>query len=639
MVPFRLIFLLLIVSVSASAQQYQLNGNAVANSCNCYTLTTEAEFQSGSAWNKTLFDLNNPFDFRFSVNLGCKDADGADGIVFMLQQASTSLGASGGGMGFDGVAPSIGILLDTWQNAESNDPPYDHISIQANGVLAHGSDLAGPVPASATSDNIEDCAWHIFRITWDPATQWLRAYFDGSLRVEAQVDLIANIFNNNPNVYWGFTAATGGSNNRQQFCTALSPLFNTNLTANTGCDGQVVTFNNVSEAFAPILAYHWDFGDGTTSALQNPPPKMYDAPGNYTVKLALKGFDGCDSDTLRTIVSIGDYPTADFEIYDTCSGFVPRIVEKSSVQVGAITQWNWRLNGNIISNSQIPQLQNLAPGTYQLDLDVVSSHGCASAQVSKSFTVHGSPQIEAAVQQGCVNEPVSHTGIQIDNASTINSWNWTLGDGTGATGQNVDHIYTQAGPKTINLVAVADNGCESNTATLSFQVAEAVAFAGNDTVFVKDEPFQLHGTGGSSYNWSPPIGLSDPNVPNPIGVLQDDITYTLTVTTPEGCTDTDEIRITIFKGSNVYVPTGFTPNGDGLNDTFQPYLLGIRSLDYFKVFNRWGQEVFSTKTIGPGWNGRINGALQPSGVYVWQLQATDYVGKVYRMSGSVTMVY
>ena len=625
-------------AICGSAQQYQLNGNAVANSCNCYTLTNEANTQSGSAWNRTLFDLTNSFDFRFSVNLGCKDETGADGIVFMLQQMSTSLGASGGGMGFEGVSPSVGILLDTWQNLENNDPAYDHISIQANGVLTHGTDLAGPVPASAISDNIEDCAWHIFRITWDPATQWLRAYFDGSLRVEKQIDLVTTIFNNNPQVYWGFTAATGGSNNRQQFCTALAPIFGTNFINNAGCEGTPVTFTNKSEAFAPIAAYHWSFGDGTSSTLQNPPPKLYAAPGNYTVKLALKGFDGCDSDTLRTVISVGDYPVANFQIYDTCSGKIPRIEDLSSVTIGGITQWQWWLNGSPVSQAQVPQLKDLLPGNYRLELEVMSANGCRSSRVYRDFTILPTPEINASVADGCVGLPISHTGVQLDNATQIAEWLWTRGDGSSSSQKQFSYAYPATGNLEAGLVAVADNGCISNTVVVPFRIARATAFAGNDTVFIKDEPFQLQGSGGSSYSWSPATGLSNTAIANPIGLLQDDIVYTLTVTTPEGCTDTDDIRITVFKESRVYVPSGFTPNRDGRNDSFQPHLIGIRNLGYFKVYNRWGQEVFSTQTIGAGWDGRINGLNQPSGVYVWRLQATDYVGKVYEMKGSVTLI-
>ena len=109
------------------------------------------------------------------------------------------------------LVPSIGISLDTYQNLPHNDPAYDHISIQANGNIVHGSDLAGPIPASSISDNIEDCSWHVLRIKWDPVTYTLSTYFDGVFRLSTQTDLVATIFNNDPLVYWGFSGATGRS--------------------------------------------------------------------------------------------------------------------------------------------------------------------------------------------------------------------------------------------------------------------------------------------------------------------------------------------------------------------------------------------------------------------------------------------
>lgn len=629
---------LLLLSLCGTAQQYQLNGNARANSCNCYTLTDPVTFQSGSAWNKTLFDLNNPFDFRFSVFLGCLDQNGADGIAFMLQQMSTSLGASGGGMGFDGVSPSIGILLDTWQNIENNDPVYDHISIQANGRLTHGSDLAGPVPASATSDNIEDCAWHILRITWNPTTQIISAYFDGNLRVQAQVDLIGTIFNNNPLVYWGFTAATGGSYNLQQFCTALAPMFTTSFTSNTACAGSTFEFTNTSEAFAPIQAYYWDFGNGNTSTLKDPPPQLYTTPGLYTVKLALKGFDGCDSDTLRSVITVGDPPVAAFDIYDTCAGSAPRIIDRSSVTVGSITQWNWVLDNNPVSNAQLPQLTGLSVGPHTLQLTVNANNGCPGNTVQKSFTIKPTPIIGAEVSNGCVNSSISFTGQQLDNTNTISQWSWDYGDGNTGSGRITTHSYTQKGNYTVKLTALANNGCSVTLNNIPLFVNQAVANAGNDTVFIKDEPFQLHGTGGGTYLWTPATGLNDPAIANPVGVLADDITYTLQVKTAEGCTDTDDIHITIFKESRVYVPSGFTPNNDGLNDLLKPYLIGIKSLDYFTVYNRWGQIIFNSKDRGAGWDGYYKGSAQPTGVYIWRLRAVDYVGKVYELKGTTTLI-
>ena len=84
---------LVFFSPLSSLGQYILNGNAIQESCNCYQLTTDKMWQGGSVWQSTKIDLNDPFDFKFNVFLGYLNSEGADGIVFMLQQQSANLGA------------------------------------------------------------------------------------------------------------------------------------------------------------------------------------------------------------------------------------------------------------------------------------------------------------------------------------------------------------------------------------------------------------------------------------------------------------------------------------------------------------------------------------------------------------------
>jgi gliding motility-associated-like protein len=98
------------------------------------------------------------------------------------------------------------------------------------------------------------------------------------------------------------------------------------------------------------------------------------------------------------------------------------------------------------------------------------------------------------------------------------------------------------------------------------------------------------------------------------------------------------VKITVFKGSAVYVPTGFTPNNDGKNDILRPTYIGIRQLDYFRVYNRWGQLIFSTNNTGLGWDGTIRGQKQQTGTFVWMVKAIDYAGKVYELKGTTTLI-
>jgi gliding motility-associated-like protein len=176
-------------------------------------------------------------------------------------------------------------------------------------------------------------------------------------------------------------------------------------------------------------------------------------------------------------------------------------------------------------------------------------------------------------------------------------------------------------------------------------VQSVYANAGNDTVVLKDMPFPLQSSYGSTsssspllFNWTPGTGLDNTAVPFPIATLQDDQTYYFTVTTPEGCVATDTIRLEVFKGSAIYVPTGFTPNNDGKNDQLKPHYIGIRSVDFFTIYNRWGEQVFTTNNSGLGWNGIYKGIHQQTGSFVWMLRATDYVGKVYQIKGVFTLI-
>jgi gliding motility-associated-like protein len=86
------------------------------------------------------------------------------------------------------------------------------------------------------------------------------------------------------------------------------------------------------------------------------------------------------------------------------------------------------------------------------------------------------------------------------------------------------------------------------------------------------------------------------------------------------------------------VPTAFTPNNDGLNDTIYPVSVGIKRINYFSIFNRWGQLVFKTTADRHGWDGNINGKQQGSGVYVWMVSAVDYLDRAIFLKGTVTLI-
>lgn len=187
---------------------------------NCFELTPNEFNSSGSIWNAEKINLNQSFQVVMEIFLGCADVDGADGIVFGFQPLNTSIGGIGGGIGFQNIRPSIGIEFDTWQNVQLTDPTYDHLAIIKNGDVDHSTanTLGGPIQASPTNTNVEDCQFHELRVNWDAPTNRLEVYFDCQFRMSYVGDIVNDIFGGDPEVFWGFTSATGGARNSHRVC-------------------------------------------------------------------------------------------------------------------------------------------------------------------------------------------------------------------------------------------------------------------------------------------------------------------------------------------------------------------------------------------------------------------------------------
>jgi gliding motility-associated-like protein len=168
------------------------------------------------------------------------------------------------------------------------------------------------------------------------------------------------------------------------------------------------------------------------------------------------------------------------------------------------------------------------------------------------------------------------------------------------------------------------------------------AYAGRDTIVVVNQPLQFNGSGGVNYVWSPSTGLNSTVIFNPIGIYSasvDSVKYKLVVTDSIGCADSAYVTVRIFKTApSVFVPTAFTPNNDGLNDIIYPVSVGIKRINYFSIFNRYGQLVFKTTQDRHGWDGNINSKAQGSGVYVWMVSAVDYLDRAIFLKGTVTLI-
>ncbi|MCX6315179.1 MAG: PKD domain-containing protein [Sphingobacteriales bacterium] len=886
----KAVFLLGLILVGQQLwAQYTLNGSATQDACNAYTLTPDAYTRSGSVWNNNKINLSVSFDFNFDINLGNHDSDGADGLVFVLQPISTSVGTTGGGLGYEGIFPAVGVTVDTWQNNENNDPVYDHIAIQLNGDIGHSStnNIAGPVTAISGNDNIEDGNWHSLHIIWDVPSKTLTVLVDGVLRVSAVKDFVTDIFSGNPMVYWGFTGSTGGAKNWQRFRTALNPSFHFGPTqkrcvnepisffdstisftslakfywdfgdgspidsihlnpvhtytvagdytviqrvigadgceaTNTqtvrigskpialfnysdSCVSNTISFSDMSTAtVGPINNWFWDLGNGNTSVSQNT-STTYSASGNKLIKLAVKSVEGCESDTLFRTIHIFSKPVLDFNFSDSaclgsatsftgvvvssdgpitnwywsidgnnyttqnvnylfttpgahsvtlsatsngstgCLGLIQKnvfVVDKpkayftvnaicqaatvslkdssyttdglaisqwwwdlgngqfstqqnpvttyttagpviirhavansrgclsdtisqtinvqakpvakfgylsqlcsvdpvqfndsSFVSGGTISNWYWLYNGAVFSNLQNPLLA-FTVGTHQVGLIAESLSGCLSDTVFKTFSINTKPLISMSFANACKNTPVSFSAAEITSTGMVN-WNWSFGDGASGTGISTQHVYIQNGSFPVSLQATSAAGCSSNLLIKNIIIYGTNAYAGQDTIAAAGQPVQLHASGGLSYLWSPGGYLNDAGIANPIAILSATQSFRLKAFTPEGCESYDTVIVKIYKGPDIYLPNAFTPNDDGLNDLLRGIPVGLQQFNWLRIFNRYGQEIFSTTDYHKGWDGKWKGQKQDNGVYVVIASGIDFRGNPINKKATVMLI-
>ncbi len=143
---------------------------------------------------------------------------------------------------------------------------------------------------------------------------------------------------------------------------------------------------------------------------------------------------------------------------------------------------------------------------------------------------------------------------------------------------------------------------------------------------------------GESILWNPATYLDNPAVTTPVFTGSKEQTYTIEITTPSGCITVDTLQVKTVKDVQIYVPSAFTPNGDGMNDFLRPTLMGVKELRYFRVYNRWGQLVYESKSAQPGWDGNIKSLPQQTGAVVWIAEAVGVDGRIYQQKGTSVLV-
>jgi gliding motility-associated-like protein len=205
------------------------------------------------------------------------------------------------------------------------------------------------------------------------------------------------------------------------------------------------------------------------------------------------------------------------------------------------------------------------------------------------------------------------------------------------------NIFLNLPASIINFVVKDNNGCMANKQITVTALNKFKIFAGNDTGIFINQTLQLFAKDLTNSNfitfkWIPAEGLDNQSSQNPIATVTRDIDYVVEATTALGCTVSDNIHIDVYKEIGIFVPSAFTPNNDNRNDILKAIPRGIKQLNYFKIYDRYGGIIFSTNNFSVGWDGKIKGINQNTSTYVWLAEGIDVKGNIVYRKGSFSLI-
>lgn len=157
-----------------------------------------------------------------------------------------------------------------------------------------------------------------------------------------------------------------------------------------------------------------------------------------------------------------------------------------------------------------------------------------------------------------------------------------------------------------------------------------------DTTIKARESIQFTASGAASYQWIPGKWLSNNHIPDPVAYPQAPLTYTVIGRNEFGCYDSTHARIRIIEAH--FIPSAFTPNGDGLNDVFKIENIGYQGIGAFQVFDRWGQLVFEGNEATAQWDGNWKGRQAPAGTYFYHIILNSMEGESKVYKGDITLL-
>ena len=402
------------------------------------------------------------------------------------------------------------------------------------------------------------------------------------------------------------------------------------------CFPEIINFTDSSETTSP-LTVDWDFGDGSTS--MDLAPSITFGKGTFTVEYIISTSFGCRDTTMRDFTLVG--PEGDFAI-DQNSLCLGEIVNFTLLDTVDVQDFRWEFgDGDVISNQSNVAHEYLTGGTFVAELILTGVSGVCETTIQEPIEIF-SPLPMISDVEGCENTDITLT---VSNPTAGSIYNWDPVDLVDNDGQ--PSVMVNLNTTTNFTIFETDvNNCEGST-TATVEIIPAIPFVDDVTQVVCDgDIFMINLPVNPSYvyRWTAENGNTDGisclDCPNPTVTIGNSIVYQVVISDVNGVCDEVNATFTYDVAMDIELPNAFSPDNDDLNDNFNFVIANETSsvtINLFQVYDRFGNLVYNNNTPATGWDGRFNGKLSASDVYLYNIELSVDECTV-PLKGDVTLI-
>ena len=425
------------------------------------------------------------------------------------------------------------------------------------------------------------------------------------------------------------TIAFGSGDTTQSVCvnTPIDPIVYT-----IGGGASAVTIANLPPGIVYTVT-------GTTLTISGTPSSTFGGPiFNYIITTT---GNSCIKASANGSIQVNPYPVPYFSL-DKPAYCIPNAIvtfsNGSTMPDGSGMTYLWNFGdpssgaNNTSAAFMPPPHWYATTGPFNVNLTVTSLAvlnnnvtGCVHDTTIVITSIHPQPKADFVFNKPsiCIGDQVTLTDNTDGKDGIVNQWHWDMGDGTIRVTNPVNYTYADTIAYTITMYSINNYGCNSDTINKSFTVYPYPHVnAGPDRFVLEGGSIQLEAVtfaNDPAYSWTPNLYLTDSHIVRPrVMSPKTDMIYRLTVTARGGCQLSDEVFVKLLKFP--VIPNTFTPNNDGINDSWRIDFLNTYPDNRVQVFTRSGKLIFESRGYNTPWNGTLKGKPLPFDTYYYIIE-------------------